>query len=265
MELDTQRLQIVDLGRMAYRDAWAKQQEAHDAVLAGGPPKLLLVEHPPVITFGRRGAVPEHLLAAAPRLAQLGVEVVESDRGGDVTFHGPGQIVAYPILRLNDHRYSVGAYVHKLEQRVIDTLQQFGISAYTDREAVGVWTDRSLSRYSGGGLGRGSDSNSVAKPAPYPSPRVPGEGTTSPSRIDNATTIRSNRPEKICAIGVRVKRGVTMHGIALNVETNLAYFDLIVPCGLSDRGVTSMRKVLDDNCPAIETVRGALAAQLATL
>src|SRR5665213_2904797 len=132
MKLDTQPLQVIDLGRMAYREAWARQVEAHDAVLAGAPPVLFLVEHPPVITFGRRGIVPQNLLASAPRLAEMGVEVVESDRGGDVTFHGPGQIVAYPILRLNDHRYSVGGYVHTLEQRIIDTLQQFGIPAYTD-------------------------------------------------------------------------------------------------------------------------------------
>jgi lipoyl(octanoyl) transferase len=217
MKLDTQPLQVIDLGRMAYREAWARQQDAHDAVLAGGPPTLFLVEHPPVITFGRRGVTPQHLLASAPRLEQMGVEVVESDRGGDVTFHGPGQIVAYPIIRLNDHRYSVGGYVHALEQRVIDTLQQFDIRAHTDRAAVGVWTDQ------------------------------------------------NNRPEKICAIGVRVKRGVTMHGIALNVETNLACFDLIVPCGISERGVTSMRKVLGDACPYIETVRTALAAKLTTL
>jgi lipoyl(octanoyl) transferase len=217
MSVDTQPLQVVDLRRMAYRDAWARQVEAHEAVLAGGPPTLFLVEHPPVITFGRRGVTPQHLLASAPRLADMGVEVVESDRGGDITFHGPGQIVAYPILRLNDHRYSVGGYVHALERRVIDTLKQFDITAYTDKTAVGVLTDR------------------------------------------------NRRPEKICAIGVRVKRGVSMHGIALNVETNLAYFDLIVPCGIAERGVTSMRKVLGDNCPTIETIRDALSQNLSRL
>src|SRR5580704_8460759 len=106
MMLQTQPLQVVDLGRMAYRDAWARQLEAHESVLAGGPETLFLVEHPPVITFGRRGIVPQHLLASVLWLQQMGVDVVESDRGGDVTFHGPGQIVGYPILRLNDHRYS---------------------------------------------------------------------------------------------------------------------------------------------------------------
>jgi len=144
MKLDARPLQVVDLGVMRYREAWARQQEAHEALLAGGQPTLFLVEHPPVITFGRRGVVPQHLLASAPRLQQLGVEVVESDRGGDVTFHGHGQIVAYPILRLNDHGYSVGAYVHALEQRVIDVLKQFEVSAYTDREAVGVRTRHAL-------------------------------------------------------------------------------------------------------------------------
>ena len=217
MNADPLPLQVIDLGLMAYREAWARQVEAHEAVLAGGVPTLFLVEHPPVITFGRRGATPGHLLASAPRLAGMGVDVVESDRGGDVTFHGPGQIVAYPILRLNDHRYSVGAYVHALERRVIDTLRQFGIVAYTDRTAVGVWTDR------------------------------------------------DKRPEKICAIGVRVRRGVSMHGIALNVETNLAYFDLIVPCGIAERGVTSVRKVLGDKAPTIDVVRSVLAQNLLTL
>jgi lipoyl(octanoyl) transferase len=217
MSVETQPLQVVDLGRMGYRDAWARQVEAHQAVLAGGSPTLFLVEHSPVITFGRRGVTPQHLLASAPRLAEMGVEVVESDRGGDVTFHGPGQIVAYPILRLNDHRYSVGGYVHELERRIIETLKQFEIPAYTDKTAVGVWTDR------------------------------------------------NKRPEKIAAIGVRVKRGISMHGIALNVETNLAYFDLIVPCGISERGVTSMKKVLGDDCPTIDVVRAALASQLVTL
>src|SRR5205809_5179921 len=104
-------LRVNDLGVMSYRDAWAVQEQAHAEVLAGGEERILFVEHPPVITFGRRAEVmgQKNLLASADALAQMGVEVVQSDRGGDVTFHGPGQLVVYPIIRLNDHRLSVGS------------------------------------------------------------------------------------------------------------------------------------------------------------
>src|SRR5579872_6909426 len=104
-----------DLGRLLYREAWAIQEQVHAQVLSGGEERVLFVEHPPVITFGRRPGVSRNLIASDEQLATLGVEVVQSDRGGDITFHGPGQIVAYPIIRLNDHRLSVGAYVHGLE------------------------------------------------------------------------------------------------------------------------------------------------------
>src|SRR5438128_1648754 len=106
---------VEDLGRMGYRDAWARQERVHEEVAAGGPERILLVEHDPVITYGRRTGCEQHLLAAPERLAELGVEIVQSDRGGDITFHGPGQLVAYPIVRLIDHRLSVGEYVHGLE------------------------------------------------------------------------------------------------------------------------------------------------------
>ena len=205
------------LGRVGYRDAWAMQEEAHAQVLAGGEERILFVEHPPVITFGRRPGVDRHLVASDEELSKLGVEVVQSDRGGDITFHGPGQLVAYPIIRLNNHRFSVGAYVHGLEWAVIRTLSDFGIEAHADRSAVGVWT-----KYAG-------------------------------------------RDAKISAIGVRIKRGVSLHGLALNVETDLRYFDLIVPCGLAGRSVTSMREVMGERTPAVEKVREALAARFEEL
>ena len=107
-------MQVRDLGTMNYRDAWALQERVHAEVLAGADEQLLLVEHPPVITLGRRPGLAKNILAAADALERAGVEVVESDRGGDVTFHGPGQLVAYPIVRLNDHRLSVGGYVRTL-------------------------------------------------------------------------------------------------------------------------------------------------------
>jgi lipoate-protein ligase B len=205
---------VKDLGLLAYRDAWAVQESAHAEVLAGGEERVFLVEHPPVITFGRRPGVARNLIASDEQLAKLGVEVVQSDRGGDITFHGPGQIVAYPIVRLNDHRLSVGAYVHGLERAAVATLADFGIQAAADASAVGVWAED------------------------------------------------AGQQAKVCAIGVRIKRGISLHGLALNVETDLAYFDLIVPCGLPGRPVTSMRKLLGAGTPPVQAVKDALAHYL---
>ena len=203
-----------DLGLMNYRDAWALQEQAHADVLAGGEERVLLVEHPTVITFGRRAGVERNLLATDEQLSTLGVEVVPSDRGGDITFHGPGQIVAYPIVRLNDHALSVGGYVHALEDAVVRTLAQFGVTAGKDSCAVGVWTD---------------------------------DGGTS---------------AKVCAIGVRIRRGVSLHGLALNVTTDLSYFNLIVPCGLQCRPVTSLAKLLGQRAPGIEQVKRVLVEEV---
>jgi lipoate-protein ligase B len=206
---------VSDLGLMPYRDAWAVQERAHAEVLEGGEEQLLLVEHPPVITLGRRGSVPAHLLATPEALARAGVELVQSDRGGDITFHGPGQVVAYPIVRLNDHRLSVGGYVRKLETAIIDSLADVGIGARREEGAVGIWCDAG-----------------------------------------------ANSGAKVCAIGVRIKRGVSLHGVALNVTTDLNYFNLIVPCGLAGRPVTSVSKILGDASPPIERVRQVLANRL---
>jgi lipoate-protein ligase B len=209
---------VVDLGTMPYRDAWRGQEQIHEAVLSGAADeRILLVEHPPVITLGRRPGVVRNLVAPPERLAELGVELVQSDRGGDITFHGPGQIVAYPIVRLNDHGLSVGGYVHTLEHAVIDTLTDFGVAARRDEGAVGVWADD------------GTGTGALAK---------------------------------VCAVGVRIRRGVSLHGLALNVTTDLSYFDLIVPCGLAGRPVTSVRKLLGDAAPTIEQVRDGLSRHL---
>ena len=140
------------------------------------------------------------LKADARDLEGLGIELVHSDRGGDITYHGPGQIVAYPIIRLASHGFSVGGYVHRLEGIVIEVLAELGIEGYTDPEAVGVWVDG---------------------PSPQPSPRVRGEGVRG-----------GEDAAKICAIGVRIRRGVSLHGLALNVSTDLRGFSHIVPCGL---------------------------------
>ena len=208
-------MQILDLGQMRYSDAWAIQETAHADVLDGGEERIFLVEHPPVITFGRRPGVDRNLLAAADQLQSLGVEIVQSDRGGDITFHGPGQLVVYPIIRLGDHKFSVSGYVHALEEIIIEGLKIFGVPANTEAAAVGVWT--------------------------------PSQSCSS---------------AKVCAIGVRVRRGVTLHGLALNVNTDLRFFDLIVPCGLVDRPVTSLAKLLGGKAPAMPVVKSVLVEHL---
>src|SRR5580658_10501460 len=125
-------MHVQDLGTMNYNNAWAVQEQAHADILAGGEEKIFLVEHPPVITFGRRPGLEPHVLATPQRLGELGVEVVHSDRGGEVTFHGPGQLVVYPIVRLSDHQLSVSGYVHALEEAVIAALGDLGIAAKKD-------------------------------------------------------------------------------------------------------------------------------------
>lgn len=207
-----------DLGLMPYRDAWAVQEELHARVADGlEPPTVLLVEHPPVITFGRRAEVSaSHVLESRESLARMGVEVVESDRGGDVTFHGPGQLVAYPIIRLADHRLSVGGYVRKLQDAVVSLCGSLGLHAELDPSAVGIWT---------------------------------------PTQRGLA---------KVCAVGVRVKRGTTLHGLALNLTTDLRYFDLIVPCGLAGRPVTSLSQLLGPHAPDMTTLKSLLVNELAS-
>ena len=217
-------MRILDLGTLDYRTAWARQEEEHARVAAGGEPALLLVEHTPTITFGRRAAdSASHLVATADQLVARGVEVVESDRGGDITFHGPGQLVAYPIVRLADYRLSVGSYVKALEHAVIATLADFGLDGRLDPKAIGVW--------------------------------VPSD--TACDKADSGCLMA-----KVCALGVRIKAGVSMHGIALNVATDLSYFNLIVPCGLANRPVTSLHRLLGDRCPTMADAKTALSQYL---
>ena len=226
---------VNELGLMPYRQAWAEQEAAHAAVVEGGAERLLLVEHPPVVTFGRRPGQEKNVRATGQRLAELGVEVVRSDRGGDVTFHGPGQLVAYPIIRLADHRLSVGAYVQRLQDVVIVTVAQWGIQAKKDSSAIGVWVDGAAAM-----IGRETASDD-----------------------QNLSTIACGfAPAKLCALGVRIRRGVSLHGIALNVSTDLRYFELIVPCGLAACGVTSLRELLGTAAPTMERVKEALVGQM---
>jgi lipoyl(octanoyl) transferase len=179
-----------DLGRLSYPDAFELQRRLVEQRKRGEiPDRLLIVEHPHVITMGRNGRA-ENMLAGEEVLERSGIAFFHTNRGGDVTYHGPGQIVGYPILDLREWKRDVVAYVRGIEQAVIDTLAEFGIDAGRLPGATGVWV---------------SDA-------------------------------------KICAIGVHISRWVTSHGFALNVDTDLRYFQYIVPCGLT-KPVTSMRQL----------------------
>jgi len=202
------QLTCIDLGRMEYAAALAVQQR-HVAQVKDSPEKayMLLVEHdPPVITLGRasdRG----NIVAGAPQLAAAGVEVHETSRGGEVTYHGPGQIVGYPILRIDRDRRGLHGYLRDLEEVLIRTLGRFGLAAMRIPGLTGVWV---------GGQGETS-----ARPGP-----------------------RENNEKKVAAIGVAVTRWVSYHGFAINVCCDLSHYDLIVPCGIGDRGVTSISDLL---------------------
>ncbi len=230
-------MRIIDLGTLNYTDAWREQERVHAEVLDGADEAILLVEHTPVITFGRRAEdSAKHLVASREYLQQLNVDLVESDRGGDITFHGPGQLVAYPIVRLADHRLSVGAYVKTLEHAVMQTLAHFGIPSHLDPGAIGVWVDVSEKRR--------ATSDEMASDSPL-------------------VARRSSLPAKICALGVRIKRGVSMHGIALNVTTDLNWFNLIVPCGITGKAVTSMQQIMKECVPSMQDVKGILVSRIA--
>lgn len=185
-------LAVRRLGRVGYDRAWALQRELVAARRSGeAPDTLLLLEHPPVITLGRSGET-AHLLGSEAELERRGVTFVETDRGGDITFHGPGQIVGYAIVDLGARGRDLHRYLRDLESVVIRALAEFGIEAGRVAGLTGVWA---------------------------------GDA-------------------KVAAIGIRVSRWVTHHGFALNVDTDLSYFDLIVPCGIADRRVTSMAALL---------------------
>ena len=200
-------IQVTELGRLDYSTALRLQQSLVELRKQGGiGDVLLLLEHTPVVTLGRN-AKRQHVLASDARLAEAGVEVFECDRGGDVTYHGPGQLVGYPIFDLRGFQPAIGAveFVRRLEQALIRTCADFAIAAERAAGMTGVWTS-----------------------------------TPSPQRHTEKAKARG----KIAAIGVHISRGVTSHGFALNVNTDLSYFDLIVPCGLAAKPVTSMAKEL---------------------
>jgi lipoyl(octanoyl) transferase len=190
---------VVDLGVIAYGRAYELQRRLVEARKAGAVGDvLLLCEHPHVVTLGRNGRR-EHLRASERLLGQMGVEFHPSDRGGDITYHGPGQLVGYPILHVGEIRRDVVWYVRQLEETLIRASGDFGIRARREAGLTGVWVDDAAG-------GRG--------------------------------------PEKLAAIGVHFSRWVSSHGFACNVSTDLRYFELIVPCGIGDKGVTSLERLL---------------------
>lgn len=186
---------LVRVGRMAYGEAWDLQKQVGARVMAGDlPDTVLLVEHAPVYTLGRaaHGSLDNLLWDEGQRRAE-GIELYEVDRGGDITYHGPGQLVGYPILDLGRYGRDLHGYLRNLEEVLIRALGEFGISAGRLPPHTGVWI-----------------------------------GT-----------------EKVAAIGVKASHWITQHGFALNVDPNLAHFTGIIPCGIQDKGVTSMRRLLN--------------------
>lgn len=244
-----QQVQFIDLGRMRYDDALARQRAEQERLIAdrAAPMTVFLVEHdPPVITVTRRPGAANHLLAAPAALARLGVEVSQTDRGGDITYHGPGQLVVYPILDLNRLGLRVHSYMRFLEDVVIATIARWGIAGHRDACATGVWVPMN------GATGLSSRPPVAAPTAAHAAvtPDPPAGGCV------------ASTDAKICAMGVRISRWVTMHGLALNVNPDMNHFSLIVPCGLAGRQVTSLARILGDRCPPMNEVRTALKAEL---
>ena len=225
---NSRRLHGVWLGRRDYESVHALQLELLEARKRQEiPDTVLLVEHDPVITLGR-AAKAAHLRAARSELARMGVSVVETGRGGDVTLHAPGQLVCYPIVDLSPDRRDVRRYVNDLSRSMQRLAQHYGVGAGTHSAYVGVWVDRTnVSEW-------------------------PGEAS-------------ARDPAKLGAIGVRISRWVTMHGFAFNLSTDLDLFGLIVPCGISEFGVTSIQ-ALTSSAPSVaeaaKLALGLLASEL---
>ncbi len=180
-----------DLGFADYKEVWDLQKETHLNKQKGTSDDVVyIVEHNHVYTLGKTGSR-DHILISDEEMKHKGISYYEIDRGGDITYHGPGQLVVYPILDLNNYYKDTHRYLRELEETVILTLKDLGIEAHREEEFTGVWV---------------------------------GE-------------------EKICAIGIKVSRWITMHGIAFNINTDLGYFDKIIPCGIFHKGVTSVEKI----------------------
>ena len=207
--IKNKKVKITELGFLPYSEAWDIQEEYFSKTIAvkgknrqlASPilteNHLLLVEHPPVFTLGKSGKI-EHLLLKEEALKPKGIKFFKTNRGGDITFHGPGQLVGYPILDLDNFFTDIHKYLRYLEEIIIKTLLDFGLNSTRGEGETGVWLD-----------------------------------------LDTPFA------RKICAMGVRASRWVTMHGFALNINTDLSYFDYIVPCGIKGKMVTSLSKELN--------------------
>ena len=201
-------VKIIELGQLSYGESLTAQEQYFNQIIElkranrtqveplQTPNYLLWVEHPPVVTLGKSGKK-EHLLLDAKGLEKQGIEFFKTNRGGDITFHGPGQLVVYPIFDLDNFFTDIHKYLRFLEEAVIETLKEYGLQGMRSPGETGVWLE-------------------VGTPF----------------------------ARKICAMGVRASRWVTMHGLALNINTDLSYFDHIVPCGIQGKGVTSLAKEL---------------------
>ena len=216
---------VCHLGRTPYERAWALQERVQERLIAAKraePPEtvphvLLLLEHPPVYTLGKSGDA-ENLLVSEEKLDALGATFHRIGRGGDVTFHGPGQLVGYPLLDLDRFFTDLGRYLRTLEEVIIRTGAEYGVTGTRVDGRTGVWV--------------GPDERGLER--------------------------------KICAMGVRCSRWVTLHGFALNVTTDLDYFDHIVPCGIPDRGVTSLAEESNESV-TVDEVRGPVTEHVADL
>lgn len=205
-------LLVVDLGLVEYGAAWELQRRVAATRKAGAiPDVLLLCEHPHVITLGRSGKL-SHLRVPDEMLRKMGVAFFETNRGGDITYHGPGQLVGYPVLNLGEIRRDVAWYVRSLEEAMIRATAEFGIASERVAGRTGVWV------------------------------RAPANRAAGAQEAENAPDAADE--EKLAAIGVHLSRWVTTHGFAYNVTTDLRYFDLIVPCGIADKRATSLEKLL---------------------
>jgi len=206
-------LSVLTPGEMAYGEALGLQRRLHAERVAGErPDTLVLLTHPRVITMGR-GTTPSNLLLSPDECRRQGYEIFETDRGGDITYHGPGQLVGYPIVDLRPRNLGPRDYLRRLEGSLIDVLATFSIEAHRVDGLTGVWTDRG----------------------------------------------------KVAAIGIRISRGVSMHGFALNVTTTLTDFDAIVPCGIGDRAVARMADLVPEAVTVedvAERYPGCLAGRL---
>lgn len=206
------QLLVVNIGSTKYEEAWELQKKIFAARTQHHIGDVFLfTEHEHVFTLGK-GADENHLLASDEERAQKKVDLFWIDRGGDVTYHGPGQIVGYPILDLNHHYNDIHRYLRELEEIIIRTLADYGITAVREPEFTGVWV----------------------------------------------------KNEKIAALGVKVSRWITMHGFAFNVNTDLQYFDRIIPCGIFHKGVTSLQRLLEKEI-SLEEVREKLVQHFATI